>query len=66
MNIEINMNINEFVECELTEKGKEEISKRGFQQEHKRFDSNFIRIQKIFNNDLQKINKVINKIIFIL
>lgn len=43
MNIEININTNEFVECELTEHGKREISKRGYKPEFK--SGNFIKIQ---------------------
>ena len=43
MNIEVNMNINEFVECELTEHGIKEIAKYGFKPEFS--SGNFIRIQ---------------------
>lgn len=52
MNIEINMNLNEFVEVELTEAGKKAITQRGFEPDYKRFNSNFIKIQlwELMNN----------------
>ena len=43
MNIEINMNINDFVECQLTEHGVIAISSRGYKPELS--EGNFIRIQ---------------------
>ena len=43
MNIEINMNINEYVECQLTEFGVMAIKTRGYKPNLK--DGNFIKIQ---------------------
>ena len=44
MDIEISINTNEYVECELTEFGKVAISQRGFKPEFKG-KTNFIKIQ---------------------
>jgi hypothetical protein len=44
MNVEININLSEYVECELTEYGKKAISQRGYKPEFKR-GTNFIKIQ---------------------
>ena len=51
MDIEINININEYVECELTEFGKLEIQRRGYKPEFIR-GTNFIKIQlwELMNN----------------
>ena len=44
MNIEISINTNEYVECELTEFGKEQIVRRGYRPKFKGA-TGFIKIQ---------------------
>ncbi len=44
MSIRVNINTNEYVECELTEFGKLAISQRGYKPEFKG-ETNFIKIQ---------------------
>lgn len=51
MKVEINISLNEYVECELTEFGKLAISQRGYKPKFKG-ETNFIRIQlwELMNN----------------
>ena len=44
MNLELSININEYVECELTEHGKQVMSKKGFESDFND-GTNFIKIQ---------------------